>query len=45
MATNGRWLLFKGGFINFRQISHGAIKKNSNTKDWFMKAVLQVIEI
>ena len=41
MATNQGQLLFEGGF---GAIPPGAIHKNSNVKDWFMRTALQIIE-
>ena len=45
------WLLIEGSsylmaaFINFRPIPRSTIDNNSSTKDWFLRIVLQVIEI
>ena len=45
------WLLIEGSsysmaaFINFGLIPCGTIDNNSSTKDWFLRTILQVIEI
>ena len=39
-VTNLGWLLFEGGFSNFRLILEGVINKNYNAEDWFTKTAL-----